>query len=83
MTGILVKKNGEWVVKYDRGHEVVFYELDQNSKDWSNRSGVVKFIHEGIELDFTLITSGQYNEEQESIVREFYAKILHINHDTI
>ena len=83
MTGTLAKKNGEWVVKYDRGHEVVFYELDKNSKDWSNRSGVIKFIREGIELDFTLITSGQYNEEQESIVREFHAKILHINHDTI
>ena len=83
MTGTLAKKNGEWVVKYDRGHEVVFYELDKNSKDWSNRSGVIKFIREGIELDFTLITSGQYNEEQESIVKEFQAKILHINHDTI
>ena len=83
MTGTLAKKNGEWVVKYDRGHEVVFYELDQDAKNWSKRIGVMNFIHEGIELDFTLITSGQYSEEQESIVKEFHAKILHINHDTI
>jgi hypothetical protein len=83
MTGTLTKKNGEWVVKYDRGHEVVFYELDQDGKNWSKRIGVMNFIHEGIELDFTLITSGQYNEEQEFVVKEFHAKILHINHDTI
>lgn len=83
MTGILVKKNGEWYVKYDRGHEVLFYELDQDGKSWSKRQGVINFIHEGIEVDFSLITSGQYNKEQESVVKEFHAKILHINHETI
>lgn len=83
MTGILVRKNEDWYVKYNRGHEVLFYELDQDAKKWSKKEGVVKFIHEGIEVDFSLITSGQYNEEQESIVKEFYAKILHINHETI
>jgi hypothetical protein len=83
MTGTLVKKNDEWHIKYDRGHDVVFYELDQDGKNWSKRIGVMNFIHEGIEVDFTLITSGHYNEEQESIVKEFHAKILHINHDTI
>ena len=83
MTGILVRKNEDWYVKYDRGHEVLFYELDQDSKKWSKKEGVVKFIHEGIEVDFSLITSGQFNEEQESIVKEFHAKILYINHETI
>ena len=47
------------------------------------KTGVINFIHEGIEVDFSLITSGHYNEEQESIVKEFHAKILHINHETI
>ena len=83
MTGTLVKKNDEWYIKYDRAHEVLFYQLDENSKRWSNREGVKKFIHDGIEVHFSLITSGQYNEEQESIVREFQAKILYINHETI
>ena len=83
MTRTLVKKNGEWVIKYDRGHEVVFYELDQNGKEWTKKSIVTKFIHEGIEMDFSLITTGQYSKEQESIVREFHAKILYINHETI
>jgi hypothetical protein len=83
MTGTLVKKNDEWYIKYDRAHEVLFYQLDENSKRWSNREGVKKFIHDGIEVDFSLITSGQYNEEQESILREFQAKILYINHETI
>ena len=34
-------------------------------------------------MDFSLITTGQYSKEQESIVREFHAKILYINHETI
>jgi len=83
MTGTLVQKNDEWYIKYDRAHEVLFYQLEDNSKRWSNREGVKKFIHDGIEVDFSLITSGQYKEEQESIVKEFHAKILYINHETI
>ena len=83
MIGTLVKKNGEWYIKYGRAHEVLFYQLDENSKRWSNREGVKKYIHDGVEVDFSLITSGQYNGEQESIVKEFHAKILYINHETI
>lgn len=83
MTGTLVIKNGEWVVKYDRGHDVIFYELDLKSKKWSNKVEVVKFIREGIEVDFNLIISGEYNKEKESLVKEFHAKILYINHEKI
>jgi hypothetical protein len=83
MTGTLVQKNGEWVIKYDRGHEVLFYQLDPKSQEWSKKSEVQKFIGEGIEVDFNLITNGEYNNEKESVVKEFYAKILYINHETI
>ena len=83
MTGVLVKKNGGWIIQYDKGHEILFYELDQNCKEWSKRKSVTKFIHEGIEVDFKLITSGFHNKEQNYIVKEYNAVILHINHETI
>lgn len=83
MTGTLVQKNGDWVVKYDRGHDSVYYKLDKDGEEWSKRDAVKKFIHEGIQIDFTLITTGQYDEKEESVVKEFSAKIQYINHETI
>ena len=83
MTGSLAQKNEEWVVKYDRGHEVLFYQLDPKSDEWSKKNAVRRFIKEGIEVDFSLVTTGEYREEKESIVKEFYAKILYVNHHTI
>lgn len=83
MTGTLVKKNDEWVIKYDQGHEIVFYGLDENSKKWSQKEGVKKFIHDGIEVDFSLITSGVYSEKDEHIVKEYLAKIQYVNHETV
>jgi hypothetical protein len=83
MTGTLAQKNGEWVIKYDRGHEVFFYLLDQKSQEWSKKESVIKFLHEGIELDFTLMTSGHYDDKEDSVVKEFSAKIQYINHETI
>ncbi len=44
---------------------------------------VLKFLHEGIEIDFTLITSGHYDDKEETVVKEFSAKIQYINHETI
>lgn len=83
MTGKLLNKNGKWVVEYNKGHEVIFYGLDPISEIWSKRESVMKFIHDGIEVDFCLITTGQFNEKKEQIVKEFHVKILYINHETI
>ncbi len=83
MTGTLAQKDGIWVVKYDRGHEVLFYQLDLKSNEWTKKNAVKRFIKEGIEVDFSLITTGEYSEEKESLVKEFSAKILYVNHHTI
>jgi hypothetical protein len=37
MTGTLTQKDGIWVVKYDRGHEVLFYQLDSKSDEWTKK----------------------------------------------
>jgi hypothetical protein len=83
MIGTLVQKDGNWVIKYNRGHDEVFYKLDKHGEEWSKKESVLKFLHEGIELDFTLITSGHYDDKEETVVKEFSAKIQYINHETI
>jgi hypothetical protein len=83
MTGTLVQKDGNWVVKYNRGHDEVFYKLDKDGEEWSKKESVIKFLHEGIELDFTLMTSGHYDDKEDTVVKEFSAKIQYINHETI
>ena len=83
MTGTIVQKDGIWVVKYDRGHEVLFYRLNPESNEWTKKNAVKRFLKEGIEVDFSLITTGEYSEEKESLVKEFSAKILYVNHHTI
>lgn len=83
MTGTLVKKNGEWVVKYDRGHEVLFYQLDPQSEEWSKKDIVLKFIREGIEVQFNLVVNGSYDHKNQIFVKEFSAKLKQIEHSTI
>ena len=83
MTGTLIQKDGIWVVKYNRGHDEVFYKLDKDGEEWSKKESVLNFLHEGIELDFTLNTSGHYDDKEETVVKEFSAKIQYINHETI
>lgn len=83
MTGTLVKKNKEWVVKYNRGHEIVFYNLCENSKTWSKKKDVKKFIKEGIEVEFSLITNGFYDKNKQQQSKEFCAKLLQIEHSSI
>jgi len=83
MTGTLVKKNKEWVVKYDKGHEIVFYNLCKNSKIWSEKKDVKKFIKEGIEVEFSLITDSFYDKNKQQQAKEFCVKLLQIEHSSI
>lgn len=83
MTGILVKKNNEWVVKYDKNHDEIFYVLCEKSKLWSEKEEVKNFIHDNIEVEFSLVVNGSYDKINELFVKEFCAKITRIEHSTI
>lgn len=83
MTGLLVKKQNSRTVKYDRGHEVIFYDICKESKKWTEKKEVKKFIHENIEVQFNLVTKGFYDQNTETQVREFCAKLISIEHSTI
>lgn len=83
MTGKLVKKNGEWVVRYDKNHDEVFYRFCPQTKVWSEKEEVKKFIHDNIEVEFSLIVNGSYDDINELFVKEFCAKIKQVEHSTI
>jgi hypothetical protein len=83
MTGKLIKKNNEWVVKYDKNHDEVFYVLCPQTKIWSEREDVKKFIHDDIEVQFNLVVNGSYDKINEMFVKEFCAKITQVEHSTI
>jgi len=83
MTGLLIKRNNQWVVKYDRGHEVLFYEICEQSKIWTQKESVLKFLHENVEVEFNLIVRGSYDRNKQEQVREFCAKIILVEHSSI
>jgi hypothetical protein len=81
MTGYLTQTLGEWMVKHDKDEKL--YPLCPDSQKWIDKNPTRKFLKEGIEVDFSLITTGEYNKEKESLVKEYSAKLLYINHETI
>lgn len=83
MTGILVKKNNQWVVKYNKNHDEIFYTLCEKSKLWSEKEEVKNFIHDNIEVEFSLVVNGSYDNINELFVKEFCAKITQVEHSTI
>jgi hypothetical protein len=83
MTGKIVKKNGEWVVKYDKNHDEVFYILCPQTKLWTEKDEVKKFIHDNIEVEFYLVVNGFYDKVNEQFVKEFCARIKQVEHSTI
>lgn len=83
MDGILIKKNDEWVVKYNKNHDEVFYVLCPQTKIWSEREDVKKFIHDDIEVQFNIVVNGSYDKINEMFVKEFCAKITQVEHSTI
>lgn len=83
MTGFLIQKDHLWFVKYHRNNEVIFYNICEESKKWTEKEEVKKFIHDDIEVQFNLVTKGFYDKITETQVKEFCAKIILIEHSTI
>lgn len=83
MKGILVKKNGEWMVKYDDNGDIKLYPLCPDTKKWSERPTVENYIKENIEVVFDYIVKGEYCETKEQMVKNYYAKIKRIEHESL
>jgi hypothetical protein len=83
MKGILVKKNGEWMVKYDDNGDIKLYPLCPDTKKWSEIPTVENYIKENIEVVFDYIVKGEYCETKEQMVKNYFAKIKRIEHESL
>ena len=83
MTGTLIQKDGEWVVKHIKDGGEYLYPLCPKTTDWVLQRSTKSFIKEGIEVIFTLIVKGEYCETKEMLLKNYQAKIVSINHETI
>ena len=83
MTGHLIKHNEDWVVKYDDNGILKLYPFCPETQKWSQKPEVKKFIKEDIEVLFDFIITGEYCKIKEQMVKNCFAKIKKIEHETL
>jgi hypothetical protein len=83
MTGTLIKKDGNWVVSHIKDGDEYIYPICPKTTDWTLRKSTQLYIKEGIEVVFNLIVKGEYCETKEMLIKNYHAKIVLVNHETI
>jgi rRNA pseudouridine-1189 N-methylase Emg1 (Nep1/Mra1 family) len=83
MTGKLINIDQEWFVEYDKNGEKKIYELSPESLLWVKRYDVDKILNENREVEFSLVVKGEYCETKEMMIKNYFAKLVLINFDTI
>jgi len=83
MKGLLIKQDNVWVVQYGEEKEMKIYPLCSKSIEWSKKTEVQKFIKEGVEVIFNEIVKGEYCETKEMMIKNYFAKIIMVEHGSI
>ena len=83
MLGHLVKQNGDWVVKYDDNGMIKMYPLCSETQEWSQKPEIKNFLKEDIEVVFDFIIKGEYCETKEEMIKNYFAKIKRIEHESL
>ena len=83
MTGHLIKHNDDWMVKYDDSGILKLYPFCPETQKWSQKPEVKKFIKEDIEVLFDFIITGEYCKIKEQMIKDCFAKIKKIEHETL
>ena len=83
MTGHLIKHNEDWAVKYDDNGILKLYPFCPETQKWSEKPEVKKFIKEDIEVLFDFIITGEYCKIKEQMIKNCFAKIKKIEHETL
>jgi hypothetical protein len=83
MLGHLVKQNGDWVVKYDDNGMIKMYPLCSETQKWSQKPEIKNFLKEDIEVVFDFIVRGEYCETKEEMIKNYFAKIKRIEHESL
>ena len=83
MIGHLIKHNDDWMVKYDDNGILKLYPFCPETQKWSQKPEVKKFIKEDIEVLFDFIITGEYCKIKEQMIKNCFAKIKKIEHETL
>ena len=83
MKGKLVNISQEWFVEYNKNGENKIYELSPESVLWTKKCDVDKILNENKEVEFNLVVKGEYCETKEMMIKNYFAKLVLINFDTI
>ena len=83
MVGYLVYQNKSWMVEHESDGIRKTYPLCPNSQKWLEKSETQKFIKEDIEVVFDFLIKGEYCETKEQMIKNYFAKIKRIEHDSL
>jgi hypothetical protein len=81
MTGYLTQTIGEWMVKDHKDEKL--YPLCEESKKWLLKKSTQKFLKEDLEVVFDFVIKGEYCETKEQIIKNYFAKIKRVEHDSL
>jgi hypothetical protein len=83
MDGYLVLHENQWVVKNSSQNDDKVYLIWKENQEWINKPSTAKFIKNGVEVVFDIITSGEYSEEKQKIIKTDFAKIKAIYFESL
>lgn len=83
MLGHLTKQNEQWMVKYDDSGTNKIYPLCAETQKWTQKPEIKNFLKENIEVVFDFIVRGEYCETKEEIIKNYFAKIKRIEHESL
>jgi len=83
MDGTLKFFENKWFVKSLSENNDKLYPIWEESQEWIDKESTAKFIKEGIEVVYDVITTGKYNEEKQQIIKTDFAKIKAIYFESL
>jgi len=81
MTGYLTQTLGEWMVRHEKDDKL--YPLCPDNQKWLDKPETQRFLKENIEVVFDFLIKGEYCETKEEMIKNYFAKIKQIEHESI
>jgi hypothetical protein len=83
MDGTLKFFENKWFVKSLSENNDKLYPIWEESQEWIDKESTAKFIKEGIEVVYDVITTGEYSVEKQQIIKTDFAKIKAIYFESL
>jgi hypothetical protein len=81
MTGYLTQTLGKWMVRHKKDDKL--YPLCPDTQKWLDKPETQRFLKENIEVVFDFLIKGEYCETKEEMIKNYFAKIKQIEHESL